>query len=279
MSYQRGQSNYRGNNQTEDYVLESLCQKFAGRGLAMQAKISADKYGADGAYSYNRRNSSQPLTLEEFEAGYRARSGYASSAAQAVSSAAHRNAAPAKPIAKRPAPARAEVKRPEQPQRKAAPVRNSKPAPAAKEKAIMPEFTPRRAVKKDKKRFSSNLLVRNFRGLPVGAMLTVVVCAVSLMFIVGSSVLLRDASSEYSNMQSEISALAKEQDKLMIELEVKNDLRTIESIAVGELGMVKKDLVARHYVKLSDEDVIETFEEPETNVGLSTLLSAIRGGK
>ena len=41
--------------------------------------------------------------------------------------------------------------------------------------------------------------------------------------------------------------------------------------------MVKKDLVTRQYIKLGDEDMIEAFDEEDTNVGLSTLLSAIRG--
>ena len=79
-------------------------------------------------------------------------------------------------------------------------------------------------------------------------------------------------------MQNEISALAKQEDELLIALEVKNDLRTIEDIAVNKLGMVKKDLVTRQYIKISDEDMIETFDDENTNVGLTTLLSAIRGG-
>ena len=90
---------------------------------------------------------------------------------------------------------------------------------------------------------------------------------------------MNSASGQYSDLQSNISTLAKQQSELQTALEVKNDLRMIEDIAVNKLGMVNKDLVTRQYVKLNDEDMIESFDSEESNVGLSTLLSAIGGGK
>lgn len=261
--YYRG-AQYQNNNQNDAF--EYLSRKFADRGLARQARVSADSYGAEVMYASRGANSA-PLTLGEFEQNYRSRSFYGAG----VKTAAARSAE----TMRRPS----QSGRPQQQMaRPAAKVVTSKaPATVASTSFVAPA---RRAVKKnsESKPMALATLARNFRHLPVSAMLTVVICAVSLMFIVGSSVLLSDASNDYVDMQSEISALAKEERELLIALEVKNDLRTIEDIAVNKLGMVKKDLVTRQYISLGDEDVIETYEDERTNVGLSTLLSAITGG-
>ncbi len=118
---------------------------------------------------------------------------------------------------------------------------------------------------------------RNFRRLPAATLVTIVACMMSLILLVGSTVITGDISSQYSELKSEVGALASEESKLATELDIKNDLRVIESIAIGKLGMVSRDLIARSYVRLEGDDIIESFEEPEKNVGLSTLLSAIAG--
>jgi hypothetical protein len=124
-----------------------------------------------------------------------------------------------------------------------------------------------------------NSVALSFRKIPAAMVFMVMLCAVSLMLVVSSSVLVSDASGDYAEAQNDVSLMAKEESELLIALEVKNDLRTIENIAVNKLGMVKKDLVTRQYISLGDEDIIETFEEEDRNVGLSTLLSAISKGK
>lgn len=284
MYYRNTQQVCQNNYQDTGAVLESLKCRFAGRGLAMQARSSADSYGTDSTYAY-RGASSQPLTLGEFEQGYRARSGY-----RPVT-----NVQPnmnARPISsnQRPSSARSYANNSSNENARqinsSSRVRTSSGSssarnlPQKKEEQKAPVSKLRRAVEKEASRMTApvKLLSRNFRNLPISAMLTVVICAVSLMFIVGSSVLLSDASNDYVNMQNEIASLAKQEDELLIALESKNDLRAINDIAVNKLGMVKKDLVSRQYIKLGDEDKIETFEDNDTSVGLSTILSAIRGG-
>ncbi len=118
---------------------------------------------------------------------------------------------------------------------------------------------------------------RNFRRLPAATLVTIVACMMSLILLVGSTVMTGDITNEYSELKSQVNALASEESKLATELDIKNDLRLIEDIAINKLGMVSRDLVVRNYVKLDEEDMIESFSEPEKNVGLSTLLSAIAG--
>ncbi|MBR4295501.1 MAG: hypothetical protein IKT56_01525 [Clostridia bacterium] len=282
MYYRDTQQAYQNNYQDTGAVLESLKCRFAGRGLAMQARSSANSYGNDGAYAY-RSTSSQPLTLGEFEQSYRAHSGYrpitnvqqkmnarpvssnqrTSSSRSYTNNVNNENARRANSV------------------RAASGNSSERNLPQKKEEQKVPVSKLRRAVEREASKMTApvKLLSRNFRSLPISAMLTVVICAVSLMFIVGSSVLLSDASNDYVNMQNEIASLAKQEDELLIALESKNDLRAINDIAVNKLGMVKKDLVSRQYIKLGDEDKIETFEDNnDTSVGLSTILSAIRGG-
>ncbi|MBE6537838.1 MAG: hypothetical protein E7671_00030 [Ruminococcaceae bacterium] len=273
--YYRGVQ-YQNNNQNDAF--EYLSRKFADRGLARQARASADSYGAEIMYA-SRGSNSAPLTLGEFEQNYRSRSFYGAGVIANTQRAANQSTPQTQ--SRRPATKPSQPPRPSATatqQRRAEQTRAKTPVLRNEASFVAPV---RRAVKKneEKKPAAISTLARNFRHLPVSAMLTVVICAVSLMFIVGSSVLLSDASNDYVDMQNEISTLAKEERELLIALEVKNDLRTIEDIAVNKLGMVKKDLVTRQYISLGDEDMIETFEDEKTNVGLSTLLSAISGGK
>ncbi len=118
---------------------------------------------------------------------------------------------------------------------------------------------------------------RNFKRLPAATLVTIVACMMSLILLVGSTVMTGDITNEYSELKNEVNALASEESKLATELDIKNDLRVIEDIAINKLGMVSRDLIVRNYVKLEGEDTVESFEEPEQNVGLSTLLSAIAG--
>lgn len=84
------------------------------------------------------------------------------------------------------------------------------------------------------------------------------------------------ASDELSNLKSEAAQLANTERELSQALDRKNDLRTIERIAVDELGMIGTDLITKKYISFSGIDVIEAYDdEEEESVGLSTLLSAI----
>ncbi|MGN1048630.1 MAG: hypothetical protein ACI4QZ_08490 [Eubacteriales bacterium] len=281
---------YYRNTQTvpdAEYALEALSRKFAGRGLAAKTGMYAHEEAAAPAQrrsSYNERRatSSHPMTLDEFSAQYRARSAYRESA-QTVA-AARNNMQFASPRTQVERNSSADMRAPVNGAAKNTQLRNASPAAkkraessaVVKKEASMPQ---RRAVKEaPRTKINLGTLGKNFRHLPVATILVVVACAVSLMFIVGSSVMLSDASNDYLELQSEVSKLAKQESELSVALEMKNNLRTIESIAVDKLGMVSKDLISKQYISLTDEDIIETYDEENTNVGLSTLLAAIRGG-
>lgn len=298
---------YAYNQRTVDasYTLDMLSRKFAGRGLAAGARKSVAAsdargagYRADRAVYADREkerryspslgySSSHPMTLGEFENMYFANSEHARAVYEIgkKNQPAKRNTAgfgarteryKAEPAsnarAHTPVKAEGRVVRTGATERRRAQVTSV--VPRENSPAV------RRSVKDSNNKVLESLgtISHNFRHLPVAVILVVVACAVSLMFIVGSSVMLSDASNEYVKLQSEIADLAKEENELEVALELKNNLRTIEEIAVNKLGMVNKDLVAKQYVSLGDKDVIENYDTEKTNVGLSTLLSAISGG-
>lgn len=269
---------YRGTNtDNNEYVLEMLNRKFAGRGLAAVRIGDAAERPASVTNNYRpQRTPSHLITADEFTAMYRS---------------THRVPTPvARPVPQKTLAANSSVRsqsyrmadtrnmQSEMRRESAVSMRNATPKKSVSASATAQNVV-RRSVKKQAENKRELAVFRNFRGLPVSALVTVIVCAMSLMLIVGSSVMMNGASGQYSDLQGDISTLAKQQSELQTALEVKNDLRMIEDIAVNKLGMVNKDLVTRQYVKLNDEDMIESFDSEESNVGLSTLLSAIGGGK
>lgn len=246
------------------YVFQEISRKFCGRGISYFEKgnftpVNKSAGSSSGSVASDRNvntrysgaenqkraaNVTAPMTLADFERNFYSHSNYRPMTQKNRVAGSSNN-------------------------RMAAPVQKAK-KPAEKPALV------RRAVSfANKADTPIGDFVKSFRHLPVATVLTVIACAVSLMFIVGSSVMLNDASNEYVDMQREISALAEKENKLSLQLEEKNDLRKIEDVAVNKLGMVKKDLVTREYIKLNDGDVIEIYESSEENVGIANLLSAI----
>ena len=216
-------------------------------------------------------------TLEEFDRYYQSRpnyTGYTPPAAKAQrvnvpqQTPAQR---PARPAQKAPVQSKPVQKMAQQSAPKSAPKAAKLPSQIKNEPSKI-----RRAVE-NLADISVGATRRNFRRLPAATLVTIVACMMSLVLLVGSTVMTGDITNEYSTLKNEVNALANQENKLMTELDIKNDLRVIESIAINKLGMVSRDLISRNYIKLDEEDMIESFEEPETNVGLSTLLSAIAG--
>lgn len=269
--YNRGVQN---NNQ--DQAFYNLSRQFAGRGLARQAQTSADSYGREAMYGARGANSA-PLTLSEFENNYRMRHFYSGTGNSTVRTAAQSKPQNVSRTVEERTERRAVQPQARRPENRNMPQKRNQSAPAPV------KTRERRAVKNqlqnEKTEAWWNSVALSFRKIPAAMVFMVMLCAVSLMLVVSSSVLVSDASGDYAEAQNDVSLMAKEESELLIALEVKNDLRTIENIAVNKLGMVKKDLVTRQYISLGDEDIIETFEEEDRNVGLSTLLSAISKGK
>lgn len=215
-------------------------------------------------------------TLEEFDRYYQSRpnyAGYTPPAAKAQRVNVQQTSAqrPARPAQKASVQSKPVQKMAQKSAPKAAPKAAKLPSQIKNEPSKI-----RRAVENIAD-ISVGATRRNFRRLPAATLVTIVACMMSLVLLVGSTVMTGDITNEYSTLKNEVNALANQENKLMTELDIKNDLRVIESIAINKLGMVSRDLISRNYIKLDEEDMIESFEEPETNVGLSTLLSAIAG--
>ena len=87
------------------------------------------------------------------------------------------------------------------------------------------------------------------------------------------------ASRQLEQMENQLSQLEETAQDMELQLEEKNDIREIEAIATGRLGMVKEDSLQRRFVSLSDGERIElaeTEEEPAAGgVMLSSVFSAL----
>ncbi len=93
--------------------------------------------------------------------------------------------------------------------------------------------------------------------LPMAIIAVSFICTVLFMYIIFNMVQISDRGRAINSMKSELSALEEEIRDLEKELEEKNDIGYIEEYAVNELGMVKSDQLARHYVNIENEDKIE----------------------
>ena len=112
--------------------------------------------------------------------------------------------------------------------------------------------------------------------LPTAALISLIVCTLTVLTLVMGAAMVSRASDEVSDLRNEAAVLASTERELSRALDRKNDLRTIERIAVDELGMIGTDLITKKYISFSGIDVIEAYDDEEgESVGLSTLLSAI----
>lgn len=108
----------------------------------------------------------------------------------------------------------------------------------------------------------------------------VVICAFMAMVLLFSYSQVEEYKSKIGDLsatQAELSATA---DKLEVELELRDDIRKIESYAVDYIGMVNSDVVQTKFVNVQAEDRVEILkaEEEEVEGGFSALLSAIGEG-
>ena len=112
--------------------------------------------------------------------------------------------------------------------------------------------------------------------MPVALLACLLVCTLTVLSVVWGSAMVGRASDEVNQLKNQAAELAQTERELSQALDLKNDLRTIERIAVDELGMIGTDLITKKYISFSGIDVIEVCDDgSENSVGLSTLLSAI----
>lgn len=127
----------------------------------------------------------------------------------------------------------------------------------------------RRAKKAQAKLYSE---LRNLNTIKAGSRYTfpLSIIATALAFtllvlaIVTTSVRISEITTENSGLQSTYDSLVADENKLRMELEVRDDLRTVEELAKNEYGMVKQDQVERYYLRTYNADKIEIIEEEET---------------
>lgn len=114
---------------------------------------------------------------------------------------------------------------------------------------------------------------------PKGAMLSALICTVMLLVMLFSYAQVYEMNRTISRQRSAGEALMDEAEKLQVELELKDDIRTIERIATEEIGMVKSDRVDTRYISVSGGERIDVIESPEDQTEgvnmFTTLLSAI----
>ena len=132
----------------------------------------------------------------------------------------------------------------------------SKPADAQKikqtvEKAAK-EWVPLKEVENE--RISEGKKTR----IPTGVIVAIVVIGISLLLIVGSTVLLGSAQSRCNELEGSIEELDFTIEELEAELEKKNAELDIEIFAKEELGMISQEYVKVEYINSKTDEVIES---------------------
>ena len=136
-----------------------------------------------------------------------------------------------------------------------------------KVKAVANEWLPEEKIVKVKTKRSPRRIAK--------ATVAIAGVALSLLMIVGGSVLVSDANREAKELENELKALEIQRSALDLELDMKNDVNLIKDKAVNELGMIGKEYVEAKYLGVSGSDSIYAYEnEEDKNVGISAILSA-----
>ncbi len=106
---------------------------------------------------------------------------------------------------------------------------------------------------------------------------TILMFSVLLFFIAGSYCEYRDTFNEIKEMEAKMIECREEQAKLLMAIEQRDDLAEIEAYAVNNLGMVKSDKLTRHYVNISEKDVVTISEDTDaTTPAQGVLLSGFK---
>lgn len=107
----------------------------------------------------------------------------------------------------------------------------------------------------------------------VSAMLTLVFACV-LSMVVYSSVQYASARQDYVNIRSELNASAAEIKALTAENDARIDLEMIETIAVNDYGMIKKDKAENVFISVKAGDRVEVYGTNAEEGNEASLLSA-----
>lgn len=111
--------------------------------------------------------------------------------------------------------------------------------------------------------------------LPVSVMAAIMAVALSLLMIVAGAVISSKANMELYEAENTLNILKAAELELARELELKNDLRYIEEVARGRLGMIEREHASVLTVDDHREDYVELYEQEKSLTGFSALLDVL----
>ncbi len=111
--------------------------------------------------------------------------------------------------------------------------------------------------------------------LPVSVMAAIMAVALSLLMIVAGAVISSKANMELYEAENTLNILKATELELARELELKNDLRYIEEVARGRLGMIEREHASVLTVDDHREDYVELYEQEKSLTGFSVLLDVL----
>lgn len=113
--------------------------------------------------------------------------------------------------------------------------------------------------------------------VPAGLAAGLAVIAVSMSMVISGTVLVSQSTREVSELKDTLAAKEAVRSKLTDELDLKNDLLDIRSVAMDEMGMVGEQYLSGHYLDSQSKDYLEVYGEgnqTEPQSGWSAILSA-----
>lgn len=96
--------------------------------------------------------------------------------------------------------------------------------------------------------------------------------AVLMFFVAGSYCEYYDTFRTSKDMQSQIAACRDEQSKLLVAIEERNNKLGIEEYATETLGMVRNEKITKHYINISEKDVVNIKVNEEKDGATNGIL-------
>ena len=148
--------------------------------------------------------------------------------------------------------------------------KEQRPKPTVKERAkkLSDEWVPIEERKREK------CVEGKKTKLPISIVLAIACITLSLMLIVGSSVILGSAKSEQGKINDEIARLKEENKLLSADLEKKNQDADIDSFATEVLGMISQEYVSVRYIKNENTDGLKVSGKTDSDLW-SSIINAI----
>lgn len=92
---------------------------------------------------------------------------------------------------------------------------------------------------------------------PYSVVFLSLLCSLLFFYMIFNYVQINEHTSAVSDLKSEIATLSFEAEDLTAKLDMKNDLTLIEKTAREKLGMVTVDEIAKKYITMDPDDIID----------------------